>query len=1080
MKRLILLVALLSLSITVFAEDKPNPLDKKIQELAKEMNAATDPFVKHYLNYELRYTEFKKSAEEKAKDLAYETSYKLASEYLKSKGLSTGLSTIKKIHENKDGFTKALGYIEILYSSDEPLKDSASKFFEDYAEQEMLAMATYLIPGANLYYAAGKAFHTYIQALDEAIHASNEKTLTKLLLNDPQIWSLQGKQRDDYFLSSYLRVDPTTMTSMSADFNTVKIRAFFGERGQNIAKTDNNFKQTIGWEEKSWLDSSRKSLHEQRIAVLYIFRDFLLKVVKPIKDKEIETARLKKALMDQALAVKTMLDKELSDSKMNRLREEEYSRILAQFEAREKPKLDNEIKTETELKSVRDTIAPVTAPPEKPPADYFAIKQAAYDAKIKALNDISKEFSTWQTTHRTSTKYFSNFNFDHYNQLDAVGDIKVELQSLGNGNIFSFYQPNLRYYSKESDTAQLDNYEKKIDDENTAMTDAINELQSQLDQIKTFQTKANSVGFVGHTEFDLRISNAKKYLLDTIIRSQVGRENQIIIMENTQSSYAVINEDIRKSKDQVLDYAREVEKFTERAEGLKQAHLEKQSFSYGNMDNLNALSREKEKYAKLIEDIYDKTKKLFSEYNIPFYIKKETMESQQEDTMFLDKAYDYYYQNEINSYMQKIEANKNMQLDFRQLMTITNYSIFDNKEYPLYKNRPFFMPQSEVMDERQKFESDLDDFITKANSEKNLITTFLSTWEEYKKGLLQVLGAYYDQNSITGYNPGKSIYDFIKKTDSKAASYSEYLKKYDAAVNAYKKKLQKAKSEAVKIDKEEEQRFFNERSRRQLMDITGINYTQQMTLTDCRQGKRYFPIYLATDIGRAKTVYLYLYSKLQTSITDHREIEKLVTQPFTPADQAAARREFSKETDTYLEIRTIVKQLENDLKTKSTQVAQLKDNVKSIDDSKPIEDIINGRLDSDNDGVPDSTELAAGTDPVNGNDSSGGILHNTTTIPAGSCFNFASGAIEGWTAARGQLYYGGGQIETAGSVDITGTDTIPSSGYSGGGWGDITVLTVGKKYALRWDSNYYGKFHITGNSGGLTIEYWYNPSGGVF
>ncbi len=126
---------------------------------------------------------------------------------------------------------------------------------------------------------------------------------------------------------------------------------------------------------------------------------------------------------------------------------------------------------------------------------------------------------------------------------------------------------------------------------------------------------------------------------------------------------------------------------------------------------------------------------------------------------------------------------------------------------------------------------------------------------------------------------------------------------------------------------------------------------------DFSLAQSYFDIFLNNDIGKAKATFLYLTNRLQQVNSNH---EQLVTsfQSYQGKNMDEASKLFARETDLYFSNKKSYETMQEALSNDFVQIDQLKESAQFINMNKPIIEIVEGRLDSDNNGTPDDQELS--------------------------------------------------------------------------------------------------------------------------
>ncbi len=139
-------------------------------------------------------------------------------------------------------------------------------------------------------------------------------------------------------------------------------------------------------------------------------------------------------------------------------------------------------------------------------------------------------------------------------------------------------------------------------------------------------------------------------------------------------------------------------------------------------------------------------------------------------------------------------------------------------------------------------------------------------------------------------------------------------------------------------------------------ELKNISNRQSYLLKEFQLSQRYFNIYLNKDTGRAKTLYLYMTQKMESVADDQEKVEALLVHlDSTETEDGVSIA--SKSIDTILEIKKIYYYTESRLRNRYVAIDQLKESADMIETDFPLIEIIEGRLDSDFDGIPDNIEL---------------------------------------------------------------------------------------------------------------------------
>jgi hypothetical protein len=251
-----------------------------------------------------------------------------------------------------------------------------------------------------------------------------------------------------------------------------------------------------------------------------------------------------------------------------------------------------------------------------------------------------------------------------------------------------------------------------------------------------------------------------------------------------------------------------------------------------------------------------------------------------------------------------------------------------------------------------------------------------------------------------------------------------------------------------------------------LLELDRIISKQERALETYELGKRYFPHYWNSDIGKAKAIYLYLYATLLDSERNLKQANVI----FAKYNDGSLDKFFSVIVENVVNMKADFNKIEEKLKMKVFPIEPLKQGAPLMDIMTPITEIIYGRLDSDKDGVPDNIELQGKNQNVTC------LLTGTVVLTEGYGFNFDSGSKTGFTGsgAREILYWIQGEDEVLqGSyyLNMAGRNSVPESGYSVDKV--LKNLVVGSKWAMKYPGNYYVIFEILDHnlSKSITIRY---------
>jgi hypothetical protein len=127
-------------------------------------------------------------------------------------------------------------------------------------------------------------------------------------------------------------------------------------------------------------------------------------------------------------------------------------------------------------------------------------------------------------------------------------------------------------------------------------------------------------------------------------------------------------------------------------------------------------------------------------------------------------------------------------------------------------------------------------------------------------------------------------------------------------------------------------------------------------LSEFKLAHQYFDIYMNNDLGRAKALYLYLTQRI-SQIEENIEQSESALVNLEASNIAKGTALFDRTVDVYLSLQSIYMSIENSLRADYATIDQLKESAMLIETARPLIEIIEGRLDSDYDGVPDNVEL---------------------------------------------------------------------------------------------------------------------------
>jgi hypothetical protein len=153
---------------------------------------------------------------------------------------------------------------------------------------------------------------------------------------------------------------------------------------------------------------------------------------------------------------------------------------------------------------------------------------------------------------------------------------------------------------------------------------------------------------------------------------------------------------------------------------------------------------------------------------------------------------------------------------------------------------------------------------------------------------------------------------------------------------------------------------------KELFRMKQLSLTQKLYNNDFKTTATFFKIYLNKDMGRAKSLYLYLTNRLNQVNQTHENIVNIF-QAYEGKEIDSASLVFTEETNLYFNSKATYENIQHLLRERYVFIDQLKENAQFVDTTRSILEIIEGRLDSDHDGTPDNVELSGNeSSPING------------------------------------------------------------------------------------------------------------------
>jgi hypothetical protein len=346
---------------------------------------------------------------------------------------------------------------------------------------------------------------------------------------------------------------------------------------------------------------------------------------------------------------------------------------------------------------------------------------------------------------------------------------------------------------------------------------------------------------------------------------------------------------------------------------------------------------------------------------------------------------------------------------------------------------------------------------------------------------------------FTGKNGSFDEQGYHKWRKAKEKQWAAYLKQ------------KKIDDERKKAKEEQDRKWKNEQELKKLKDTfekkPSINYyhrdthqninlknleilakSQSLAHSYFRQAETYMPIYLNNNLGRAQVMYLYLSKLLKRMESDHDEIENIIMTKLTSDQQSKAEFFLTKSTTLFFEAQAMFENFTNQMERRITNIEDLQALERYISIDKPFLYVINGKLDSNNNGMLDEHELV---DLLYDKDPN--IVVNSATIKLGKVIDLSTGS-SGNFGGKGpiislgrfgnanRLALHGGMILRMGNNPY---QELPSSGYGTLFLYDLVPSSV---WGMKYPPNEYVKIKIisVGPEPSVYFKYWYKKDGGTF
>jgi hypothetical protein len=1092
-------------------------IDKEFESLISELDKHTKNQIRQ--SYQKQKKKISENIEDKLKEKMQNS---LKGVFRKNKNVKGYLLTRKYIKYEKH-FSEALKIAEKIASGDD-IGSVAWEAFESNFQKKALDAATTLFPPAKpIYYMLRFAYTEYEQLLKE-IHDSSVKGLVKQMIADEQLHRLSGKLLDDHLLQVYLKFGKTMNKGIALEknkngqfqyqdkdqHNTMTIRYFMNNYGKKVYK-HKNIQEQIGY-------NKSQPLHDQRKAVAFVMRQFYQQKVSPIVKKKTKAKTERKKLKSQLQRAKIIM-KAVKENKVDIKIANEASEMLKTWikeilpEYKEKPVKPNSVTAKKYFKDVsdqetRNEISNAYRKLNKRISKYLSTFNKSLHAVAK--NDYGNPYN-WHT----KSIEFIGYRLKHriLKQLQLEAHILYQLEYLFEKNTFSsglnsslqiessisridklLSKPIIISKKVHQFDLQAPDLSKSIEqlDQAAEFYKAYKwELEAHLKKINAFPDMVNKdienvklIKYLGYKEKDDELQKTKQNAFNYYKKISNSINSAIMLTEQTIENVNNIETVIQEAIWEINDYEKDLEGFDDLLNNLN-GTLQKIGQFKPSFSNANQFNTIASNYESQIDALFEQSAQIYDYANIPFPFDKEFITFIKSESLgSIEAEYNRFLSGKYHDVQQAIKKD-NIKNQPKKFIQLSENKELNNFKYPLFEDRPLNMTQAKVTAARIKYEKKLNQWFKKAEQESVTIDNLSKKWNKDAK----IINATQKQAKLQKNNVSLTPEFWKSKMEQSVASKNESIKKLNDMVSIFKtkkkyliKEMKKAKSKIKSIDRTESKRIIRKKSQLRLMKLKAINTFQKKRSREIDTSKSYYNTYLRNDMGKAKAMYLYFTNVLKESLDKHNNAEQLFLEGFNGSDINKAENIFSEESDWLLKLTLAQAKMEEQLQPYIVNIDELKQYSESINTNRPIQDIINGKLDSDNDGIPDNKELDNSNNPIHGQSI---ITMQIASLSLGQWINLSTNLVSMGISATHEIgfdKYGRDGLH-AGFFKYLGTApnaAVPEKGYPSNAF--AFNLNPNGVYAINFLDGYYAKIQIISYTPGTSIRfrYWFKTDGGIF
>ncbi|MDD4527513.1 MAG: thrombospondin type 3 repeat-containing protein [Candidatus Margulisbacteria bacterium] len=1073
---------------------------KQLEDISKTIDKQSGQY-KNIVKAQERLDELKKKTEKGLDDKIQNALTKKAKQYLRKKGLPHGYAFLKKIEGNKKTIDKYLKYAKNFYSAD---WDNIQADLVDDAVGYLLKP----FPGADQAYTFLKWYKKQWDELWNDIRRINMDALAKKMINDDQLFALSGKAREEYFFSKYLGyagekatpLQPVFMNTKSEDRNIVLQRATMVDYAKSIESGKaGTAKGQTPWDGKSNLidDYDKmvwfyKHFFVSKILTVYKQKQQLLDMQAKVKE-EAETmeeiaalAPFEDFINDYLAIAQSEAEAAIKLAKQQEPEEKEDTSIVEQLP---KPK-PVDLNTMDRIEKAK-VLERANKQHEKNLKEFADIQETYNKNKIKYYeetqwNDLENGLWFASQDQEDPTDHALNIQAQYIMKLDYFVNNMLDRFEIQKFPVFYNHD-----YSRqvEQNKTNYVKFSKTLAELNGALSVCNSYLNSESP--KKYLAILSKIKLTGIDGIDYGLVLSMKRFITDINGVEPMHESVKTLIE-TMKEELQREKEIKEKLDKQKKFYRVLQSkttsFTDFVQKAEQAVISLRDFlSSKNMKNHDA---DRASLRSLINIMAANINTIYAsaECSQPFMTSTTSLLYENWEQQVLGKYDDQDWQ---SYYKKQIDIASSLEAQMVEIKNLSSYYILNSASLPMYENRAVTKEQSEIDKERATIIKNAEKTIIEINSDLSKVNKLRNTWDSNKKDLNSFIKQYMS-NSPSNPRLIQTNSSFQEETEKKVLKFEVWVEKFKQTVISYNKRIREQKTEADRIDKQENDRIYKYFSEIRFNEISNYLRNIKFLKNDIQSSEQYFPIYIETDIAKAKILYMYLYNKFEAENNNYNQVERLYLEGFHKDYQAKATTIFSDIADTLLDMDSILANMKRALEKENVRTYELEQNAHKIDSSEPISKLIYGELDSDNDGVPDSVEIGLGTDPTN-EESGFGIISGTATISGGQSLNFSSKTVStGTSSSLGNIFvqpnFGGppsyAVLHGAAFEEITGRNTVPKPVGSNYKEPAPKISGVGKTYAMTWfpENAYFAVVKIirNPNSNTVVVDYWFKPDGGTF